>query len=158
MTCPTLLRRDAVGEHVGDLVARVRADDTLGQFARFVLVGGTTSALYGLLFITLHGLGEVPANLIGAALTSALANEWHRRLTFRAEGRVHWLTAQWEGGALAVTGMIATSLALSWLTATTGTDDPVVQFALVAAVTVTIGCLRFLALRWAFRPRAGQPG
>ena len=152
MTCPPLSR--VRGEWVEGVLARVRADDGIGQFVRFVLVGGSTSTLYGLLFLALHGFGEQPANWIGSVLTSILANEMHRRLTFRAGERVSFLTAQVEGGALSIAGLVSTSVALAWLTAATGTGDPYVQFALVALVTVTIGTLRFIALRWLFRPRA----
>jgi putative flippase GtrA len=151
MTCSTLSRPPG-RERVGDVLARVRADDGIGQFSRFVMVGGSTSALYALLFVALHGLGEQPANWIGSVVTSVLANEMHRRLTFHAGERVGFLTAQVEGGALSVAGLVSTSLALAWLTAASDTDDPLVQFALVTAVTATIGTLRFVALRWLFRP------
>ena len=152
MTCPSLHRPVAVADLVGDLAALVRSDSGLGQFARFVLVGGLSSAVYGLLFILLRGLGEVPANLIGAALSSVLANELHRRLTFRAGERVGWFTAQWEGGALCVAGMVSTSLALSWLNEVVVEPAVLTEILLIAAVTATIGTLRFLALRWVFRP------
>ena len=152
MTCPSLSRPVAVADLVGDLAARVRSDDGLGQFSRFVLVGGFSSAVYGLLFVVLRGLGEVPANLVGAALSSVLANELHRRLTFRAGERVSWFTAQWEGGALALAGMVATSLALSWFNSSVHEPAVVAEVLVIATVTATIGTLRFLALRWVFRP------
>ena len=153
MSHPTLCRPR--GAWVEAALGRVRSDDALGQFARFVLVGGSTSALYALIFVSLHRFGEQPANWIGSVLTSVLANEMHRRLTFRAGERISFLTAQVEAGSLSIAGLVSTSVALAWLTTTTGTDDPYVQFALVALVTVTIGTLRFIALRWLFRPRAG---
>ncbi|MGY1747593.1 GtrA family protein [Blastococcus sp. SYSU D00695] len=156
MTCPTLSRPR--GERVEAVLTRLRSDDALGQFARFVLVGGSTSGLYALLFLVLHGLGAQPANWIGSVTTSVLANEMHRRLTFRAGERVSFLTAQVEAGALSIAGLVSTSLALAWLTATTDTDDPYVQFALVALVTVTIGTLRFIALRWLFHSTSGRIG
>ena len=152
MTCPSLSRPVAVADLVGDLAARVRSDDGLGQFSRFVLVGGFSSAVYGLLFVVLRGLGEVPANLVGAALSSVLANELHRRLTFRAGERVSWFAAQWEGGALALAGMVATSLALSWFNSSVHEPAVVAEVLVIATVTATIGTLRFLALRWVFRP------
>ena len=152
MSHPTLCRPR--GAWVEGALVRARSDDALGQFTRFVLVGGSTSTLYALIFVALHGFGEQPANWIGSVLTSVLANELHRRLTFRAGERVSFLTAQVEGGALSIAGLVSTSVALAWLTAATGTSDPYVQFALVALVTVTIGTLRFIALRWLFRPRA----
>jgi putative flippase GtrA len=152
VTCPSLSRPIAVADLVGDLAARVRSDDGLGQFSRFVLVGGFSSAVYSVLFVVLRGLGEVPANLVGAALSSVLANELHRRLTFRAGERVSWFAAQWEGGALALAGMVATSLALSWFNSSVHEPAVVAEVLVIAAVTATIGTLRFLALRWVFRP------
>ena len=154
MTCPSLHRPLVVADLVGDVAALVRSDRGVGQFARFVLVGGLSSAVYGLLFILLRGLGEVPANLIGAALSSVLANELHRRLTFRAGERVGWFTAQWEGGALCVAVMVSTSLALSWLNEVVVEPAVLTEILLIAAVTATIGTLRFLALRWVFRPHS----
>ena len=154
MSCPTLSRPRA--EWVGAVLGRVRADDGIGQFTRFVLVGGSTSALYALIFVVLHGFGEQPANWIGSVITSVLANELHRRLTFHAGERVSFLTAQVEGGTLSIAGLVSTSLALAWLSAASDTDDPLVQFGLVVLVTATIGTLRFIAPRWLFRPKAEQ--
>ncbi|MBM7806206.1 putative flippase GtrA [Geodermatophilus bullaregiensis] len=152
MTCPSLHRPVAVADLAGEVAALVRSDRGLGQFTRFVLVGGLSSAVYALLFVLLRGLGEVPANLIGAALSSVLANELHRRLTFRAGERVGWFAAQWEGGALCVAGMVATSLALRWVNEVVHEPAVLTEILLIAAVTATIGTLRFLALRWVFRP------
>jgi putative flippase GtrA len=165
VTCPTLLRPSAAVEVVGDLggglaraaqrgAERVRRDDGTGQFARFVLVGGLSSAVYALLFAVLTGpVGAVAANVLSSAVSSVLANELHRRLTFRARERIDWRTAQWEGGALAAAGIVATSVALGWLASVVGPTDVVVQLLLVGTVTGAVGLLRFVALRWAFGAR-----
>ena len=170
MTCPSLLRRPAVADLLGELSggvprrmrdaagrvsAALRRNDTAAQFARFLLVGATTTAVYAALFLSLErlvGLGYLPAHLTATAASTALANELHRRLTFRAEDRVSWLAAQWEAGGVTVIGLVATSTALRWLDAATGTAQPVVQVSVVAMVTAVIGALRFIALRWIFRP------
>jgi putative flippase GtrA len=168
VTCPSLLRyRPAATEFVGDLSrgswqrvrdtatalsARLRRDDTAAQFARFVLVGGASTAVYGALFITLGGLGYLPAHLAATVASSVLANEMHRQLTFRAEDRVDWLSAQVEAGSVALIGLVATSLALGWLDSSVGSAHVVLQITLVAAVTAAIGLMRFVALRWIFRP------
>jgi len=161
VTCPSLLRPSSPSEAVGQLrnglsraAEQVRRDDGTGQFARFVLVGGLSSVVYALLFAVLSApVGSVAANVLGSTVSSVLANELHRRLTFRAGERVDWLTAQWEGGALAAAGIVATSVALGWLTSVVGPTEVVVQLVLVGAVTGTIGLLRFVALRWAFGER-----
>jgi putative flippase GtrA len=168
VTCPSLLRnRPAASEIFGDRslgplqpvqatatppAARLRRDDTAAEFARFVIVGGTSTAVYGLLFIALHGQGYLTAHLAATVASSILANEMHRRLTFRAEDRVSWLGAQIEAGGVSFAGLVATSLALGWLDSTTDSAPAIVQITLVATVTAAIGVLRFLALRWIFRP------
>src|SRR4051794_32384569 len=137
--------------------ARLHGDDTAAQFARFVAVGVTSSLVYFAVFLALRGVGPQPANAAAMVLSSFLATELHRRVTFHARGRVGWLTAQWEGGGLAVAGLVATSLALATL-------DHVVagawwaQLLLIAGVTGTIGLIRFVALRlWVFSGHAHRP-
>jgi putative flippase GtrA len=160
MTCALLHRpagdapaRGQLQVPFGRLVDRLSRDDATAQFARFVTVGGVSSALYGLLFVLLDGLGHQPANLVGAVASSMLANELHRRLTFHAGERVSWFAAQWEGGGLAVVGMVATALALAWFDAVAAGAGTAARLAVVAAVTGAIGLLRFVALRWVFGAR-----
>ncbi len=136
--------------------ARLRRDDSSAQFARFVVVGAASTALYALLFLASWGLGYLPANGIATVGSSILANELHRRLTFHAEERVSWLSAQLEAGGVSLLGLVATSAALGWLDATVG-SRPVLQIALVATVTAAIGLVRFVALRWIFRPAVTRP-
>lgn len=161
MTAPTLLSRWAAGAGVADTatraVERLRRDDGLAQFGRFVLVGGISSLLYAVVFIACRGLGDQAANVIGSVLSSMLANELHRRLTFRAGDRVSWFAAQWEGGGIALVGIIATALALGWLDDATDVDGTLTRLLLVGVVTGAIGLGRFVALRWIFGPRV-EPG
>lgn len=174
MTCPSLLRRSALdglregGPHVAPARHRVAAlsrglrtrlhqDDAGAQFARYVTVGGISSALYAVVFIALESLGDQPANLAGAIASTLLANEMHRRLTFHAGERVSWFTAQWEGGGLAGVGLVTTSLALAGVHALVGDIGTVAQLCLIAAVTGLIGLIRFVALRsWVFSPGIHQ--
>ena len=53
-------------------------------------------------------------------------------------------------------GLVATSTALGWLDAAAGSAPPALQIALVIAVTTVIGVLRFVALRWIFRPTSAR--
>ncbi len=140
------------------LLDRLLRGDAGAQFARFVAVGGVANVLYGVLFLLLQGLGSQPANLVGALASSALANELHRRLTFRAGGRVTWSRAQWEGGGLALAGIVATSVALAQYDALAPAGGPVAHLAVVAVVTGAVGLARFAALRWVFgsRPPRGR--
>jgi putative flippase GtrA len=156
VTCPPLLRPPAVAERLGDVPAWVRGDDGWSQFLRFVLVGGTSTAFYAVLYISLSGigLGYLPAHLVATVVSTVLVNETHRRLTFRAEDRVTWWTAQWEAGGVAAIGLVSTSAALTWLDSAAGTAPMWLQISLVASVTAVIGMMRFVALRWIFRPHA----
>ncbi|MDT0274736.1 GtrA family protein [Blastococcus goldschmidtiae] len=166
MTRPSLLRRcaaahDAAEETVPEapaasrwtvrLAERLRQDDTLAQFARFVLVGGSTTLVYALLFIPFEGLGYLVAHLIATAASTVLANEMHRRLTFHAEDRVGWFTAQWEASTVAAIGLVATSATLGWVNTTAAEAPVALQITAVVTVTAIIGLLRFIALRWIFR-------
>src|SRR3954452_18270727 len=134
--------------------ARLHGDDAVAEFVRFVTVGVSSSLVYFALFLALRGIGPVAANVVAFVISSVLANELHRRVTFHAGGRVGWFAAQCEGGGLALAGLVAPSAALAAL-------DPVVgdawwaQVLLIAAVTGVIGLVRFAALRrWVF---SGHP-
>ena len=108
------------------------------------------------LCLVLAGLGDQAANAVGVLASTALANELHRRLTFRAGGRVGWTTAQWAGSGLAVVGLAASSSTLAALTAWTGSSGPVVSVLVVCAVSGAIGLVRFVGLRWVLVVRPGR--
>ncbi|HEX2301780.1 MAG TPA: GtrA family protein [Pseudonocardiaceae bacterium] len=130
--------------------ARLRRDDPRTQFVRFVAVGAVANVLYGALFVLLADAGSQTANVVGSIASSALANELHRRLTFRAGGRVSWLRAQGEGGGLALAGMVATTAALGWFDALAPGSGAAAHLVVVAVVTGAVGLVRFAALRWVF--------
>ena len=95
--------------------------------------------------------GRFGGNLLGMVASTLLANELHRRLTFRASAAVGWVRAQLAGGSLAVAGLLATSLALVVLQTVVPDAGWFVQVLLVAAITGAIGLVRFAALRaWVF--------
>ena len=174
MTRQTLLRRCAPGRDAlvqpaaevdppavpwtERLAHRLRQDDVLAQFTRFLLVGGSTTLVYALLFIPFQGLGYLVAHLIATVASTVLANEMHRRLTFHAEDRVGWFTAQWEASTVAALGLVATSATLGWVNTTAAEDQVWLQITAVVTVTAIIGLLRFIALRWIFRRPALSEG
>lgn len=134
------------------LSCRLRGDGTVAQFVRFVLVGGASNLVFTPIFLLLRFEGVVLANIIGTVISTIMASELHRQLTFNAKDRVTWQRAQWEAGGLALVGLIASSLALTgaqvWFPHLVG----LWQVALVMAVSGIIGGLRFLALRgWVFK-------
>ena len=125
---------------------RLHGDDAVAEFARFVTVGVSSSVVYFGLFLALRGIGAVPANVAAFVVSSVLANELHRRVTFHAGGRVGWFAAQCEAGGLSLAGLVATSAALGALNGVVGTAWWG-QLLLIAAVTGAIGLIRFAALR-----------
>ena len=143
-----------VATRSGSPLDRLRTDEAPAQFARFVLVGGLSSAVYALLFLALARFGDQQAMVAGSIASSVLANELHRRLTFHAGERVTWQAAQAEGGALVVVGMLLTGLALYAWDAVAGPSSAFTSLAVIATVTGAIGLVRFAALRWLFRPLA----
>jgi hypothetical protein len=116
-----------------------------------------SNAAYAALFVLLAGFGDQPANLVGAVASYALANELHRRITFRAGDRVTWWAAQWRGGGIAAAGLAASSLALGWWNSVEDTAGTVDHLVVVGIVTGVVGLLRFALLRWAFGGRAARP-
>ncbi|WP_424809731.1 GtrA family protein [Rhodococcus sp. 27YEA15] len=126
---------------------RLGSDGAFAQLVRFALVGGASNILYFAAFLALRGDGALIANAVGAVLSTILANELHRRLTFHAADRVNWFTAQWEGGGLALVGLAASSAAISVLGMIFPGADGLVQATLVILVSGVVGGLRFVALR-----------
>jgi putative flippase GtrA len=125
----------------------VRSDHAFAQLIRFALVGGASNIAYALLFVVMSGVGPLVANIAGSLVSTAIANELHRRLTFRAAGRIGWFTAQWEGGGLALLGVVISTAALAGLRFWAPGLGDLVQASAVLGVTGTVGGLRFLALR-----------
>ncbi|MFJ4650384.1 GtrA family protein [Nocardia sp. NPDC088792] len=129
----------------------LRSEHVVAQLIRFALVGGLSNVGYVLLFLALHGDGPQVANLIGSIVSTAVANELHRRLTFNAADRVRWYTAQVEGGALALAGLAISSGALALLTVAAPGLDDIAEAIAVVLITAAVGTLRFLTLRlWVF--------
>ncbi|GAB2548454.1 hypothetical protein GCM10027167_63170 [Nocardia heshunensis] len=129
----------------------LRGDAVFAQLIRFALVGGLSNVGYVLLFLALYGGGPQLANLAGSIVSTALANEMHRRLTFQAADRVRWYTAQLEGGALALAGLAITSGCLAILEVTAPGMGDVAEALAVLAITAAVGTMRFLTLRlWVF--------
>jgi putative flippase GtrA len=132
---------------------RLRGEGWLAQLTRFALVGGSSNVLYALAFLSLRADGTLAANIIGVVVSTMLANELHRRLTFHAADRVHWFDAQWEGGALAVLGLVLSSVVIALMHVFRPSAGGLTQALLVIAVSALAGGVRFIFLRgWVFAP------
>jgi putative flippase GtrA len=162
MSCPPLARRRSAPSEVGHapgpaggadgrwLHRLVTSDSSPAQLVRFALTGGLSSTVQVLLFALLAPVGTHVANVVAWTASTALANELHRRRTFRAGGRIGWFAAQWEGGGLSLVGLGLSTGALALLQSTAPDAAVPVQALLVLLVNTTVGVARFLALRWAF--------
>lgn len=135
---------------------RLRGDSVAAQFVRFVLVGGASNIVYLGLFLLLRPESTMLANAAGVGVSTVLANELHRQLTFNARQRVGWLAGQWEAGGLALVGLLISSLALAAVAIWIPGLSPMWQAVMVIAVSGVVGAGRFLALRgWVFSVRRG---
>ncbi|GAB4584357.1 GtrA family protein [Nocardia sp. IFM 10818] len=147
--------RTAGTRWAGQLGVWLRGENAFAQLIRFAGVGGLSNVSYLLLFLALSGSGPLMANLAGSVVSTALANELHRRLTFHAGERVTWFTAQLEGGGLALAGLAITSAALAILETNAPGLGDVMQALAVLAITAIVGGMRFISLRlWVFRAPA----
>ncbi|MFE3192985.1 GtrA family protein [Nocardia sp. NPDC059240] len=125
----------------------LRGDHAIAQLIRFAVVGGLSNVSYALLFMAMNGVGPLVANIAGSIVSTVIANELHRRLTFRAAGKVGWFTAQWEGGGLAAVGLVISTAALGALQVWAPGLGELTQAGAVIAIMAAVGGLRFLALR-----------
>ncbi|WP_433594642.1 GtrA family protein [Nocardia sp. CA-145437] len=125
----------------------LRGDHVVAQLIRFAVVGGVSNIAYVLMFMAVNDSGALVANIAGSVVSTAIANELHRRLTFRAAGRVGWFSAQWEGGGLAAVGLVISTAALAGLDVWAPGLGELSQATAVLAVMAAVGGMRFLALR-----------
>ncbi|WP_433762033.1 GtrA family protein [Nocardia sp. CA-135398] len=134
-----------------DRLARVtqylRGDHAFAQLIRFTLVGGSSNIAYVLLFTAMNGIGPLVAHITGSIVSTVIANELHRQLTFHAAGRVGWVTAQWEGGGLALIGLLISTAALAGVEFWAPGIGETAQAGAVIAIMAAVGGMRFLALR-----------
>ena len=169
VTCPSLARRvpapaeldaclRAAAVAVAGRLRRLTAGDgTTAQLARFTAAGILATTVQVLLFAVLAPSGALLANVVSWGVSTALANELHRRRTFRARERVGAVAAQLEGGSLALVTLLATSAALTALAAAVPAATVGTETLLVLGVTAAVGLLRFAALRWSFLVRRPLP-
>ncbi|MFG1795555.1 GtrA family protein [Nocardia sp. NPDC049149] len=129
------------------MMAYLRGDRAFAQLIRFALVGGFSNIAYVLLFLAMHGIGSLIANVVGSIVSTVIANELHRQLTFHASGRVGWFTAQWEGGGLALVGLAITTAGLAALDVWAPTIGGPAEASAILGITAAVGGMRFLALR-----------
>ncbi|MGU3437985.1 GtrA family protein [Actinomycetes bacterium M1A6_2h] len=132
------------------VVTKLRSDSVWSQLVRFAAVGGSSNGVYVALFAMTMRYGSIVANLAGVVVSTVLATELHRRLTFHAASRVGWFTAQWEGGGLALVGLVTSYVALAVLHSAVDAPGWVLSAAVVIGASAAAGLVRFVALRGLF--------
>ncbi|NAZ76249.1 GtrA family protein, partial [Kineococcus sp. T13] len=127
---------------------------TLG---RFVLAGAAGNGAHAVVFLVLGAATALPAavgNVLATVVSTLVANELHRRFTFRAAGSGAWATGHGIGGAAAVAGLVLSTLALTgWHSLVPGASD-LSGLVVVHVVTALVGTTNFLLLRVALRAPA----
>ncbi len=139
--------RTAALERAARVQGFLRGDHALAQLIRFAVVGGMSNIAYALLFMAMNGIGPLVANIAGSIVSTVIANELHRQLTFQAAGRVGWFKAQWEGGGLALIGLLISTAALAGLGFWAPGLGELAQAGAVIAIMAAVGGARFVALR-----------
>lgn len=124
-----------------------RSQTRTGQLLRFGAVGGSTNLVYLGLYLSLVGVGEQVANAVGVVVSTALTNELHRRLTFRASGRTSWWTAQWEGAGLAAVALVVSAGVLAAAEMALPGASPLVDGLLVVVASGLVGIGKFFVFR-----------
>jgi putative flippase GtrA len=122
--------------------------ELVAQIARFVLVGvvstGATFVLYGVVRFV---FSPVPATLLANAVTTVLAAELHRRITFSgatASGKrmavQNFVSWAWSSGS--------TSIGLVVLGAVVAEPTYFQETTVMVVMSAVGGGVRFIALRW----------
>lgn len=129
----------------------VRSNTAAAQFVRYVVIGVVSNAVYFAVFVLGSGSGTAEAVVAAALLSTVIANELHRRVTFRAADRVSWFTAQRDGGGTALIGLAVNEAVVEMLQNLTSHPTSAALAAWSIAISAVVGGLRFFALRtWVF--------
>ena len=134
---------------------RIRLSE-VWSLLRFFVAGVTASASYGLVFLLLGAVTPANAhvlNVIATIASTLVANELHRRFSFRGASNASVSRGHGVGGVNAVVGLLLSTLALAgWhhLVPDAGNTSSVV---VVYAVNAVVGLFNFLTLRHALGAR-----
>jgi putative flippase GtrA len=156
-----MMRRFAAGD--GDVVAGVLpappspspSPGLAGQAIRFTGIGVISSALFGVLFVALHGpLGPIGADVVALMACAGINLAANRRVTFARRGRPG--RRRQYGAGLAVTAVpLCASIAALLALAAAGERSVVVALAALTAINAAAAAVRFVLLRhWVFRSGA----
>ena len=141
------------------VAARVRASREL---VRFVAVGLAASVSYALVFLVVGRvprLGDHVSNLVATIASTVLANELHRRFTFRGAAGASVARSQGTGAVTAAVGLAASTMALAGWHRIAPDAGSLSSIVVVYLVTGIVGLANFVALRTALGGRrpAKQP-
>jgi putative flippase GtrA len=144
-------RVDVVRTAVEDLRGILRLGG--GRLARFLLVGAASTLAYSGLYLLLsRAMPALVANFLALLVTAVANTTANRRFTFSIRGRRHAWRHQLKGLLVFVSGLAATSAALS----VAHDNPPAVQVAVLTVVNLAVTGGRYVAYRnWVFWRSAG---
>ena len=130
--------------------------DPTAQVVRFTVLGGLANGAYlGFVVLGAAGGGDVQIlNAVGTVGSTLLANELHRRHTFRAVGRGTALAVHLAGSGTAAVGLAASTAALAGYQLVAPQGSSWGAAAVGLAVSAAVGLVRFLVLRTVSTPGA----
>lgn len=134
-----------------------RPRELFWSLARFAVVGGSTTALYALLYLAaVEVLPAHPANAAAMVVSTVVSTEWHRRWTFRSDRG--GLRTHLQAGLVTTVTYAMTSSALVLLEAVSPGAEEGAQVAAIVTASAVAGLLRFVALRvWVFARSQQEP-
>jgi putative flippase GtrA len=131
-----------------------------GQLVRFVVAGLTSSASYAVVFLVMARVlaaGAIASNIAATLFSTVLANELHRRFSFRGAVAATMPRAQGAGAVMAALGLAASTLALAAWHRVAPEAGAASSLVVVYAVTAAVGLANFLAMRTVLGARPSHP-
>lgn len=127
----------------------------IGQLVRFAVVGIASTVAYAILFLMLHGaMGDQGANFLALLVTAVLNTAANRAFTFGVHGRMHAARDQFQGLVIFGIGLVMTSGTLAVLNLVAPDASKHVQLVVLTLANLAATLVRFIGLRWVFRPSA----
>ncbi|HEY4027545.1 MAG TPA: GtrA family protein, partial [Candidatus Dormibacteraeota bacterium] len=131
---------------------------TIGQVARFSVVGAGCTLAYALLYSLLRTLAPaVVANLVALVATTIVNTAANRRFTFGMEGRAGIATGHAVGLVALALGAVTTNLAMAALLSVRPNPGPPAELAVLLTAGVIATLVRFLLLRTLMADRRPVP-
>ncbi|WP_255450394.1 bifunctional glycosyltransferase family 2/GtrA family protein [Skermania sp. ID1734] len=129
----------------------------VGQLVRFGIIGVISTIAYAVLYLLLHpATGAQAANFLALLITAVLNTAANRAFTFGVRGRHHAGRHYVQGLVIFAFGLLVTSGSLFALHQWWPHTDKHVELVVLVLANLVATLMRFVGLRWVFRPVAGS--